>query len=328
MVDLSRLGARSYGVWTRRQARALLRGGQVDALVRSGQWQVLWSGVYADAGIAPSPEQRAAAAVLAVGGDPGQPHETRALASGRTAARVWGFPLIDDDDPATGAQQRRLDDVAVDRRLPRQQWAERTLLPRPTLPVGRGERVQLDSGLMLTSPLRTLVDCARLLTQEALVCVLDDALHRHLVAPAQLAAAAASRAGLPGARALRSAVALADGRAESPAETLARLLLRPVLPGLEPQVELFDGSARPVARFDLADRAVRLAVEADGVRGHAGRAMVAKDRRRDRTTGAYGWETERVTWFELRREPRLVVRRLVDRHAQLVARTARQTPSS
>ncbi len=29
------------------------------------------------------------------------------------AARVHGFPLIDDDDPATGAQEHLLDHVAV-----------------------------------------------------------------------------------------------------------------------------------------------------------------------------------------------------------------------
>jgi hypothetical protein len=117
--------------------------------------------------------------------------------------------------------------------------------------------------------------------------------------------------------ALRAAIAVADGRAESPAETLARLLLLPVLAGLVPQVELFDGAARLVARFDLGDPEVKLAVEADGTRGHAGTAMVAKDRRRDRRSEAQGWTTERVTWFELRREQAAVVRRMVQRDAAL-----------
>ena len=92
----------------------------------------------------------------------------------------------------------------------------------------------------------------------------------------------------PGSAVLRSALRRADGRAESPAQTLARLRLLPVLPDLEPQVELFDAAARLVARFDLGDRRVRLAVEADGKAGHAGPAMVAKDRRRDRRTTASG----------------------------------------
>jgi very-short-patch-repair endonuclease len=43
--------------------------------------------------------------------------------------------------------------------------------------------------------------------------------------------------------------------------------------------------------------------------------MVAKDRRRDRRTEAYGWRTERVTWFELRREQPAVLRRICQAHA-------------
>lgn len=328
MVDLSGLGRDAYGVWTRQEALVQLRAGQVDGRVRDGEWQVLWSGVYADAGIDPSPEQRAAAAVLAVGGRPTRPSTVTALASGRTAARVWRFPLVDDEDPATGARQHLLDDVAVSRRHHRQRWARRTLLPTRVLPVVRGDVVELDSGLLLTSPLRTLVDCARLLAHEALVCALDDALHRGLVGTEELIAATAARAGRAGARALRAAVAVADGRAESPAETLARLLLLPVLPTLEPQVELHDRWGRTLARFDLADRVVRLAVEADGLRGHAGRAMVAKDRRRDRTTESCGWATERVTWFELRREQQQVVHRVVERHARVVAGAASRTHSA
>jgi hypothetical protein len=77
-------------------------------------------------------------------------------------------------------------------------------------------------------------------------------------------------------------VSAADGRAESPAETLVRLLLLPDLPGLVPQVRVLDGR-RVLARFDLADEELMLAVEADGRRGHAGEVMAAKDRARDAT---------------------------------------------
>ena len=65
MRELMRLGAWSCGVWTRREALAVLSQGQVDALVRTGTWQVPWRGVYADAGHVLDPEQRAWAAVLA-----------------------------------------------------------------------------------------------------------------------------------------------------------------------------------------------------------------------------------------------------------------------
>ena len=317
MADTSTLGLRSCGVWTRAEALAVLGRGQVDALVRARTWQVPWRGVYADGGHELDAEQRAWAAVLAVGGP-----RLRAVAFGRTAARVWGLPLVDDLDPATGHREHLLHEVAVDRRLPTQRWAGRHLRPVKT-PLAPAETVRLPSGLRVTSPLRTLVDCAGLLAPDALVCVMDAALHRGLVAPQDLHAAVRARAGRAHVLALEAAVRAADGRAESPPETLALLLLRPALPGLEPQVELFDEAARLVARLDLGDRRVRLAVECDGKVAHAGAAMVAKDRRRDRRTEAYGWRTERLTWFEVRREGAAVLRRITDVHAARAARLDR-----
>lgn len=292
MVDLSSLGARSLGVWTRPQALGLLTPGQVDALVRTGQWQVLWRGTYADGGLVVTTEQRAIAGVLAAGGTvrahaTTPPWPLRAVAAGRTAARVWDLPLVDDDDPATGAKEHLLENVAVDRHLPRRTHGDQRLVPHQ-LGIGRGDVRRLPSGLVLTSPLRTIVDLARLVPHDALVCVLDAALHRGLVTKEALAEQVEVRRGREGGPALAAAVRVADGRAEAPTETLARLLLLPVLPGLEPQVQLLDRGARVVARFDLGDRAVRFAVEADGKRGHAGTAMVARDRRRDRASRARG----------------------------------------
>jgi very-short-patch-repair endonuclease len=311
--DTSSLGLRSCGVWTRAEALAVLGRGQVDALVRSRTWQVPWRGVYADAGHDLDAEQRAWAAVLAVGG-PRRP----AAACGRTAARVWELPLVDDLDPATQGQEHLLDEVAVARRLPRQRWSGRVLRPMRTSLVS-AEVVRLPSGLWVTSVLRTLVDCAGLLAGDALVCALDAALHRGLVTDEDLDAAVRARAGQAHVLALAAAVRSADGRAESPAETLARLLLQPALPGLEPQVELFDDVGRTVARFDLGDRETRLAAECDGKVAHAGAAMVAKDRDRDRRTEVYGWRTERITWFELRRQQAAVLRRITDVHAARAA---------
>lgn len=331
MTDLSSLGDLSLGVWTRQEALSLLTPGEVDVLVRGGVWQVLWRGVYTDGGVLVTAEQRAVAAVLAVGGQvrptgAAQPHPVtgeqrrrrRAVACGRTAARVWQLPLIDDDDPATAAREHVLDSVSCDRRLPRQAYGGRLLVPQQLL-LAPADVVQLDSGLWVTSALRTLVDCALVLSHEALVCAIDDGLHRRVISAADLQAAAAARRRLPGGPALRAAVELSDGRSESPNETLARLLLLPVLPGLEPQVRLFDERGWPRVRFDLGDRQARLAVEADGKRGHAGAQMVAKDRARDRWAEDRGWRTERVTWFELRRKQQEVVRRMVALHAERMA---------
>lgn len=344
------LGGGSGGVWTRAAALRVLSEGTIRRRLEDEVWQVLWPGVYADGGHEPAAVQRAWAAVLASGGE-GQPPggrrseggRLRAVASGRTAARVHGLVMIDDDDPATGSCQHLDDDVKVwsaARRLvfpppgepPRadgflvEQRPARTLHRHRSTLAGT-DLARLPSGLWLTALPRTIADCAVLLEHEALVCLLDDALHRGLLDDAALRALAAARRGLVGGPALARAVAVADGRAESPGETLARLLLAPVLPGLEPQVELYDRALRLVARFDLGDRDVRMAVECDGKRGHAGGRMVAKDRRRDRVSDGLGWTTERVTWFELRRQQDAVRSRLVGCHERLRCRAPRQGPS-
>ena len=317
MTDLSTLGKGAAGVWARHAALELMTPGELATRLRTGEWQTVWPGVHADGGFVLHPVQRAFAAVLA--GGPAAPADDRSgtataadvrlprsVACGRTAARVWGLPLIEDCDPATGAFQHVIDDVAVTahRRSLVCTDADGTVreLQRRRLRWLPGDVRQLRNGLWITSPLRTLWDCTQLLSEEALVCLLDDALHRGLVSRPALEDEVRRRRGRPGSAAFAAAVAKADGRAESPAETLTRLLLLPVLPGLVPQVRLLDDAARLVARFDLADEELRLAVEADGKAGHAGGRMVAKDRRRDERTDRHGWTTERVTWFELRRQ--------------------------
>ena len=321
MADLSVLGAATGGLWTREQALRLVSAGVVRGAV-GRTWQVVWPGVYADAGYDLTAEQRCWAAVLASGGGPpasapGRPaRRLRAVACGRTAARLWGMPLVDDDDPATGAQERLVDEVAVGTHLRTVRHEDR-VLRRHRLRLAPGELTRTASGLVVTTPLRTLVDLCGSLAADAAVCAVDHALHRGLVRPEQLAEVVATRHAGPGSTALAQALAAADGRAESPGESLTRLLLRPVLPDLEPQVELFDAAGRVVARFDLGDRGRRLAVESDGKAAHAGAAMVAKDRARDLRTERLGWWTERVTWFDVRRRQEETRARVLDRAAWL-----------
>jgi very-short-patch-repair endonuclease len=319
--DLSSLGAASAGVWTRREALLLVSERQIRTYVHDGSWQVVLPGIYADGGCALDAEQRAVAAVLSSGGHTGQPQlqqdrgSWRAAACGRTAARVWALPLIDDDDPSTGAAEHLIDEVAV--------RVSRRALALPDGRTVRRLRPSLDpadvtrraSGLLLTTLNRTLLDCCATLSPQAAVCLLDAALHRGLVGQRALATVLETHRWKRGAPALRAALRSADERAESPHESLVRLLLKPHLPRLTPQVRLYDGQ-RVIARFDLADERARFAVEADGRTGHAGELMVAKDRRRDEQARRLGWHTERVTWFEVRREPDRVVRRVVAAYAR------------
>src|SRR3954452_7839702 len=112
MVDLSSLGVGTSAVWTRRAAEQLLSPRSVDRKLAT-EWQSPFPTVIADAGYDLDAVQWATAGVLASGGE-GQPDvigppdergrlriRLRAAPCGRDAARVWGFPLVDDDDPAT-----------------------------------------------------------------------------------------------------------------------------------------------------------------------------------------------------------------------------------
>ncbi|MCU1587271.1 MAG: hypothetical protein JWN31_764 [Frankiales bacterium] len=279
---------------------------------------MLYPSVYADGFRTLSAEDWALAATLASAAR--HPGAVPPVASGRTAARVWGMPLIDDNDPATRAHNWFMDEVITTRALP-----DLTMAAAPDEPRGRELRrrqrrlapsqvVRHASGFWITNPVTTAIDLVPALALDAALCLLDDGLHRGLFTAAELASATSGR---PGSRAMARALALADGRAESPPETLARLLLRPLLPGLVPQVRCFDYKGVVVARFDLGDPDVKLAVEVDGKLAHAGDRMVAKDRARDRRTEALGWVTERCTWYELRRQPQELVARIVARDAQL-----------
>ena len=88
----------------------------------------------------------------------------------------------------------------------------------------------------VTSVARTLVDLARTLPVDSALVPIDAALHRRLVDRAALEAVLARCANWPNARRAARAIPLADGRSESPLETVSRLVLpRLGLPVPQPQ---------------------------------------------------------------------------------------------
>ncbi len=194
------LGATTRGVWTRAQALELVSRAVVRGRVAGGTWQRPWPGVYADAGVVLDAEQRALAAVLASGGGLEPDRRLRAAACGRTAARVHGFVLVDDDDPVTGGREHLLDEVAVQEHVRPLVAPDGRMLQRRELVRQERDLVRRPSGLVLTSRVRTVLDCAALLEPDALVCLLDDALHRGMVARGALAERAARVGGRPARR--------------------------------------------------------------------------------------------------------------------------------
>jgi very-short-patch-repair endonuclease len=306
---LAGLGGGQAGVWARSAALEALTDDQVRQRVRAGMWRNVLPGIYVDAGFDLDLERSAWAVMLAAGKD--------AVVCGRTAARLWGLPLIDDNDPATQAFQWSEHDVATRRHATSPVRRDGLTVCRRQLALREDDVVQHPTGLVLTTPVRTIRDLAAIVTREALVCVIDQALRQRVVTVGQLDEEAARAKGSRQGPRLREAIAVADGVAESPAETLARLLLKPHLPTLRPQVKVHDPVGNLVAVLDFAVDELKLAVEVDGKRNHAGDVMVAKDRRRDATTKPFGWTTERVSWWEERCRPVAFVSRVLQRAAEL-----------
>lgn len=302
-----RLGAETAGVWTASAARmAGFTTDEIRGRVYAGEWQQLRPGVFTDGGVVPDAFQRASAAVQAA-----CTVRRVAVAAGRTAARMWDIPLVDDSDPATQRFEATEDDLVLTFGATQAKG-----LHSRQLTLAPGD-VCLLRGIPTLTLHRTLYDLASVLRQDALVCALDAVLHQQRVTRAQLDRIATERSWCPGVAAFRTAAALTDALAESPHETLTRLVLKPVLPDLRSQVRVYDGSGRIVARLDLGDKARRLGVESDGATYHAGRA--AQDRRRDARTG---WTVERCSWFETRCEPEQLRRRVLETARRLELRAA------
>jgi hypothetical protein len=141
-------------------------------------------------------------------------------------------------------------------------------------------------GVRVAVAAEAVLVCARDLSPLDLVMVADGAVHLKACSVEELVRL--SRARRWGAPALRRILPLVDGRAESPWETVLRLFHRCSEVPVEPQVELFDGSGRFVARADLLVRGRPWVHEYDGA-GHRDQAAHASDLRRDRALLGIGY---------------------------------------
>lgn len=223
---------------------------EVRRLCASGAWVALRRGVYVTADTLAGAEAkggRHALECLAVLLTLGRPS---AVLSHTSAARLWGFP-VRRAMPATV----RLTDPTQWRRGRGYLVSQAALAEDET--TWRGP-------LPLTTPARTLVDCAREWPVEDAVVAMDSALLAGRTTAEDLARAGAAAHHRPGAAEAVRAVALSDGRAESPLETRGRLrMIGSGFPTPELQVEIRAGR-RLVGVVDawFADAAV--AVEFDG----------------------------------------------------------------
>lgn len=264
----------------------VLRAGTLTrGQLRSSAWQRLFPDVYACASLPVDHRLRARAAARLL--------LPSAVLSGRSAAVVWGVDLAGPDD----------DVECVVPPTCRAGTARGLRVTRRTLPP---EDVVPKDGVHVTTPLRTALDLARIQPLEDAVIALDQFVRIRRMNLADLRVAAARLTG-PGCRAVRAAVAGADGLAQSPQETLLRLrLYASRLPRPVAQYEVRDTGGF-VARVDFAWPQARVAVEYDGW-WHGERQNVPKDRRRLNRLTAAGWTVIFVTADDLLDPVQLVAR--------------------
>jgi hypothetical protein len=273
----------------------------VDAEVRSGRWTALRRGVYGVTAQLPrsGPERRAvevAAAALATGREVVGSHETAALVHGLPLLRPYDgppvlsrarSPLGDRPDPTTAA------------------------LLVSQVPVAHRTWV---AGAPVTSLARTAVDLARKGPAVSAVVVLDAAL-RAGTARTELEEVLDDCKGWPGSARARDWVAFADGRAESPLESVGRWQLhRAGLPPPDLQVVL-GGRWGPIGRVDLCWDDLRTVGEADGwvkyrsAGGQADFGALRAEKVREDALRDAGFEVFRFTFDEALRRPAVLEHR-------------------
>ena len=250
-----RIASRQHGAIARRQALAAgLSPDQIEGRSRSGRWRIGLRQVYVAAGAPSTWRQRAMVACLAG-------------PEGTVVSHLTGAALLTLSKPPE--------------------------VPHVTVPPGTSGRFRgavvhhspLDpvdictaDAIPCTRPARTVVDCAALLTYEALCEMVDDLLCRAPHTPSSLRDAMARVSERPGRKGLRNleralAVWTPGPRPGSRAEMrVVRQLVAWGLPVPERQVEIFDEGGGFVARGDLGYREGRIILEYYGEPHHGPRS--------------------------------------------------------
>lgn len=234
-------------------------------------------GVYREAGAGCDAVTRAFAAAVAAG--PG------AVPSHLLAGSVHGFWL------PPGARAVPAEVRTAARRAPRADLVCRG--PAPT-----ADDVVDVGGVVVTRPLVTVRDTARMHGLDAGVLAAESAVRRGLATMEDVAAAGVSDV----------VARLADPRSQSPLETTIRLRLHDAgITHFVPQVAVWDDDAWCERFIDLADVQHKVGIEGDGHEFHDAPRAIYDDRVRQNTLVNAGWIILRFTWRDVLGRPAYVV---------------------
>jgi hypothetical protein len=162
-----------------------------------------------------------------------------------------------------------------------------------------GQRDRDWFGVPVFSIERTIVDLARERGVRDGLVAADAALRERLTTRDQLEQTLALQRGWPGVRAARRVVELADGRAESPLESISRLcLLDGGLPS--PDLQAWVATAVRAYRVDMLFREHKVIVEMDGLLKYRGnpRALADEKLRQEHLERA-GYRVVRLLWDDV-----------------------------
>ncbi|WP_228566753.1 endonuclease domain-containing protein [Nocardia sp. SYP-A9097] len=174
----------------------------------------------------------------------------------------------------------------------------------------RSECCEID-GFRVTTPARTGFDIGRRLSRAEAVPILDALCAATGLTPDDIAALAEHHSGLRGIRQLARTIPLIDSGAESPPESLTRLLLiDDGLPTPATQLVIRDDYGCFVARVDMGWRRWQVAVEYDGIQHWADRDQRTKDIDRFANLESLGWRIVRVNAQLLRTRPHVILDRV------------------
>ena len=186
------------------------------------------------------------------------------------------------------------------------------LRPADGLVIHRREGAPLSRVLSrsATAPAWTAIEVARSLRRARALATLDAALRSGTCDRVDLVRATTAQAGRRGIMKVRSLLPLADGLAESPMESEARLVMidggLPV-PVLQYRINDSWGRSR---RFDFAWPQFKVAAEYEGEESHSGADAMRRDRERLAALQDLGWVVIPIVAGDVRRRPQMLVSRI------------------
>jgi hypothetical protein len=275
-VFIDEVFASTGGLTTREQLLSVMSRKTLAAHMKAGAIFRVWHGVYSLS--PPDAVGRLAGLDLMTG-------KTIVACMG-TAAELYGFDTERDDrihilDP--GVRMRPTSGLAVHQRI--------------------GAPLRRVEGRLVTAPAWTAVEIARTLRRPRALGTLDAALHCEACTAAELDAAVREQKGRRGIVKVRELLMHADGRAESPMESEARLVfIYGGLPTPELQYEIVDRCG-DLWRVDFAWPEAMVVAEYESMEWHTSPAALKHDRTKTSRLQECGYSVIPIVVDDVRHNP-------------------------